>query len=86
MMPDKEISSISPIIVKKIKKIIANHFGAEEGGIVFDTDIADDLKLDNLDIIELTMALEEEFQLVIPDFDAERWRTVGDIVNYIENK
>ena len=83
--PDEEISTIGRIIFKKVRKIVADHFGAEQRDIVFATNIADDLKLDDLDIIELTMALEEEFEIVIPDFDVERWRTVGDIVKYIDD-
>jgi len=67
---------------EKIKSIIVEQLGVDEDEITLDTTFAD-LNADSLDIVELIMALEEEFDLDIPDEDAEKIRTVGDAVNYI---
>lgn len=67
---------------EKIKSIIVEQLGVDEDEITLDTTFAD-LNADSLDIVELIMALEEEFNLDIPDEDAEKIRTVGDAVNYI---
>jgi acyl carrier protein len=69
-----------------IKKIIEEHFAIEADGITPDTDISGDLALDDNDFLELTMSLEEEFSLIIPDGDAEKWKTVGDIAAYIARR
>ena len=69
-----------------VRKIISDHFGYEIEQIKPDLEIVNDLNLDNLDMIELTMALEEKFKLIIPDGDTERWRTVGDVVRYIAER
>lgn len=70
----------------KVKSIVVDQLGVEEEGISLETSFAE-LNADSLDIVELIMALEEEFDLDIPDEDAEKIRTVGDAVNYIkENK
>ncbi|AGA70092.1 acyl carrier protein [Desulfitobacterium dichloroeliminans LMG P-21439] len=70
----------------KVKSIVVDQLGVEEDEISLETTFAD-LNADSLDIVELIMALEEEFDLDIPDEDAEKIRTVGDAVNYIkENK
>ncbi|MEL1134093.1 acyl carrier protein [Desulfitobacterium sp. THU1] len=70
----------------KVKSIVVDQLGVEEDEITLETTFAD-LNADSLDIVELIMALEEEFDLDIPDEDAEKIRTVGDAVNYIkENK
>ena len=67
----------------KIKSIIVEQLGVDEDEITLETTFAD-LNADSLDIVELIMALEEEFDLDIPDEDAEKIRTVGDAVNYIK--
>ncbi len=67
----------------KVKSIIVDQLGVEEDEITLETTFAD-LNADSLDIVELIMALEEEFDLDIPDEDAEKIRTVGDAVNYIK--
>ena len=67
---------------EKIKSIIVEQLGVDQDEITLDTTFAD-LNADSLDIVELIMALEEEFDLDIPDEDAEKIRTVGDAVNYI---
>ena len=70
---------------EKIKKIIVEQLGVEEEEIAMESSFIDDLGADSLDIVELIMALEEEFDLEIPDSEAEKISTVGDIVDYIKN-
>ena len=67
-------------IVDKVKAIIVEQLGAEEEDVKVDSSFVDDLGADSLDIVELVMALEEEFELEIPDEDAEKIRTVGEAV------
>ena len=71
-------------IVNKVKAIIVEQLGAEEEDVKVDSSFVDDLGADSLDIVELVMALEEEFELEIPDEDAEKIRTVGEAVKYIK--
>ncbi len=68
----------------KVKRIIAEQLSIDEEDITMDSSFIEDLGADSLDIVELVMALEEEFDLVIPDEDAEKIRTVGDVVKYIQ--
>lgn len=70
---------------EKVKKIIVEQLGVEEDEITMESSFIDDLGADSLDIVELIMALEEEFDLEIPDSEAEKISTVGDIVEYIKN-
>lgn len=73
-------------IYDKVKSIVVDQLGVDEEEISLETSFTE-LNADSLDIVELIMALEEEFDLDIPDEDAEKIRTVGDAVNYIkENK
>ncbi|HER24210.1 MAG TPA: acyl carrier protein [Candidatus Atribacteria bacterium] len=67
----------------KIKKIIVDQLGVDESKITEDSSFVDDLGADSLDIVELIMAFEEEFDLEIPDEDAEKIKTVGDVVKYL---
>lgn len=69
---------------EKIKGIIAEQLGVEEGEVTMESSFIEDLGADSLDIVELVMALEEEFDIVIPDEDAEKIRTVGEAVRYIQ--
>jgi len=73
------------IVFEKVKKIIVEQLGVEEDEIAMESSFIDDLGADSLDIVELIMALEEEFDLEIPDSEAEKISTVGDIVDYIKN-
>lgn len=70
---------------EKVKKIIVEQLGVEEDEIAMESSFIDDLGADSLDIVELIMALEEEFDLEIPDSEAEKITTVGDAVEYIKN-
>ncbi len=73
-------------VFEKVKSIVVDQLGVDEGDVTLETSF-EELNADSLDIVELIMALEEEFDLDIPDEEAEKIRTVGDAVNYIkENK
>ncbi|MFX4261720.1 acyl carrier protein [Pelotomaculum propionicicum] len=71
-------------IIDKVKAIIVEQLGVEEEDVKVESSFVDDLGADSLDIVELVMALEEEFELEIPDEDAEKIRTVGEAVKYIQ--
>jgi acyl carrier protein len=73
------------MILEKIKEIVAEQLGVDEDEVVAEASFIDDLGADSLDIVELIMALEEEFDMEIPDEDAEKIVTVGDAVAYIKN-
>ncbi len=68
----------------KIKKIISEQLGVDEGEVTNESHFIDDLGADSLDTVELVMALEEEFGIEIPDEDAEKIQTVGDVSKYID--
>lgn len=70
----------------KIKTIVVEQLGVEEGKVKSEASFIDDLGADSLDIVELVMAMEEEFDLEIPDEAAEKLRTVGDVVKYLQSK
>lgn len=71
-------------IFDKIKEIIVEQLGVTENAVTMEASFIDDLGADSLDIVELIMALEEEFDLEIPDADAEKIVTVSDVVDYIK--
>ena len=71
--------------LKKIKSIVSDQLGVEEEEISLETSF-EDLNADSLDIVELIMSLEEEFDMEIPDEDAERMTTVGAAVDYVKSK
>ena len=71
-------------VFEKVKKTIVEQLGVEENEVTMDASITDDLGADSLDQVELVMALETEFNLDIPDEEAEKIKTVGDAVRYIE--
>ncbi|HEX3047178.1 MAG TPA: acyl carrier protein [Bacillota bacterium] len=71
-------------IFSKVKDIVVEQLGVDEEEVNEQASFVDDLGADSLDIVELVMALEEEFDLEIPDEDAEKIVTVGDAVNYIK--
>ena len=72
-------------IFEKVKEVIIEQLNAEDDAIKLETSFIDDLGADSLDIVELIMALEEEFDTEIPDEDAEKVVTVGDVVEYIKD-
>ena len=71
-------------IFDKVKEIIVEQLGVEDQAVTPQASFIEDLGADSLDIVELIMALEEEFDLEIPDEDAEKISTVGDAVEYIK--
>jgi acyl carrier protein len=70
-------------IETKVKSIIADQLGVGEEEIKPESSFIEDLGADSLDIVELVMAMEEEFEVEIPDEEAENIKTVGDAINYI---
>jgi len=70
----------------KVKEIIVDQLGVEAEKVKMEASFIDDLGADSLDIVELVMAMEEEFDLEIPDEDAEKLKTVGDVANYLDAK
>ena len=71
-------------IFDKVREIIIEQLGVQEDAVTLEASFIDDLGADSLDIVELIMALEEEFDLEIPDSDAEKVVTVNDVVEYIK--
>ena len=73
-------------MLEKIKSIVADQLGVDEDKVTEDASFIDDLGADSLDTVELIMAFEEEFDVEIPDEDAQKIRTVKDVIEYIESK
>ena len=71
-------------VFEKVKNIIIEQLGTAESAVTMEASFIDDLGADSLDIVELIMALEEEFNIEIPDADAEKVVTVSDVVEYIK--
>lgn len=70
----------------RLRKIVADRLGVDESQIVPEASFVEDLNADSLDLVELIMSLEEEFNIQIPDEDAEKIRTVGDAIAYLEER
>ena len=73
-------------VAAKVKEIIAEQLNQDAGAIQASAHFVNDLGADSLDVVELVMALEEAFDLEIPDEDAEKIQTVGDAINYVKEK
>ena len=73
-------------VFEKVKKIIIEQLNVSEDSVTKEASFIDDLGADSLDVVELIMALEEEFDMEIPDADAEKIATVNDVVEYIKDK
>ena len=71
---------------EKVKNIVAEQLGVEMDKITNESKFIDDLGADSLDIVELVMAFEEEFDCEIPDTDADKIKTLGEAVDYLKNK
>lgn len=72
------------MVFEKLKSILMDQLEVEEEKVTLEASIAEDLGADSLDIVDLIMSVEEEFDLEIPDDQIENIKTVGDVVKYIE--
>jgi len=73
------------MVFEKVREILVDQLDVEEDAVTMDASIIDDLGADSLDIVDLVMSLEEEFDTEIPDEEIENIKTVGDMVKYIED-
>jgi acyl carrier protein len=73
-------------LLDDIKEVVVEQLSVSADEVKEDSKFVEDLGADSLDVVELVMALEEKFDIEIPDDEAEKIRTVKDVVNYIENK
>ena len=74
------------MIFDKIREIIVEQLGVDESAVTSETSLMKDLEADSLDAVEIIMAIEDEFEIEIPDEDAEKFHNIGDIVRYVEEK
>lgn len=74
------------MIFETLKKMIANQTGMDESKITMESDILNELGLDSLDIVELIMSAEEEWDIIVDDDDVASFKHIADVVNYIEKK
>ena len=72
------------MVFEKVREILCNQFDVDEDAVTLATRIGEDLGADSLDAVDMLMSLEDEFDVEIPDEEIENIRTVGDLVNYIE--
>ena len=77
---------VSSSVEEKVISIVAEQLGVPKEEVTLESSIIEDLKADSLDVVELVMELEDEFDITIPDDDYEKLRTVGDAIRYIEAK
>ena len=73
-------------IFDKLKELVVDQLGVEEDEVTMEATMQDDLGADSLDLVDLVMSVEEEFGVKVADEDLENIKTVGDIVNYIEDR
>lgn len=73
------------MVFEKIRKILCEQLDLEEDDVTLESNIAEDLGGDSMDVVDLIMSIEDEFAIEVPDDQVENIKTVGDIVNYIEN-
>ena len=73
-------------IFDKLKELVVDQLGVEEDEVTMEASTQDDLGADSLDLVDLVMSVEEEFGVKVADEDLENIKTVGDIVNYIEDR
>lgn len=74
------------MVLEKMKEILAEQLDADINTITPETDIADDLGADSLDVVEMLMTIEDEFEIEIPDEKIESLKTVGQVVEYIQEQ
>ena len=73
------------MVLEKVKAILSEQFEVEEDSITAETRISEDLGADSLDVVDLLMSLEDEFEVEVPDDEIENIKTVGELVKYIES-
>ncbi|MBE6798196.1 MAG: acyl carrier protein [Ruminococcaceae bacterium] len=73
------------MVFEKIRAILCEQLELNEDQVTMNSNIAEDLGADSLDVVDLIMSIEDEFDVEVPDEDIEGIKTVGDVVNYIEN-
>ena len=73
------------MVLEKVKAILSEQFDVEEEKITPETSIVNDLNADSLDVVDLLMSIEDEFEVEVPDEEIENIKTVDDLVKYIEN-
>ena len=73
------------MVLEKVKAILSEQFDVEEDSITPDTNLSEDLEADSLDVVDLLMSIEDEFEVEIPDDEIENIKTVGALVKYIED-
>ena len=83
---NQQIFMADKSIEEKVKDIIVEQLGVNPEQVTPQASFIEDLGADSLDIVELVMAFEEEFSVEVPDEDAEKLQTVGDVINYIKQK
>ena len=73
------------MVLEKVRKILSEQFSVDESSITANTNIAEDLGADSLDVVDILMSIEDEFEIEVPDEEVDNIRTVGELVNYIKN-
>ena len=73
-------------VLERVSKVVVDRLGVDESEVKLEASFRDDLGADSLDVVELVMELEDEFDMEISDEDAEKIATVGDAISYIESK
>jgi acyl carrier protein len=84
-METEKMSSVGDI-AERVKRIIVEQLGVSEEEVTPEASFIEDLGADSLDIVELVMALEEEYDMEISDEDAEKIQTVNDVINYVKER
>ena len=79
-------SSVDPALSARIRDLVAEQLGVDSKEMTPEANILDDLGADSLDVVEMVMAIEEEFDIEIADEDAEGMRTVGDVESYVAGR
>lgn len=84
IIPKEEVNRMSDVL-ERVTRIVIDRLGADEAEVTLEASFKDDLGADSLDVVELVMELEDEFDMEISDEDAERITTVGEVVKYIQS-